>query len=515
MLGKPIQSVLVLGSGTAGLLAAITLKRKSPKLKVSVGGDPGIGVIGVGEGTTPNFPRLLFDYLGLSRGMFYKLAEPTWKLGIKFKWGPRDHFDYTFGQQLDTHWAGMQRPIGFYCDDKFQDMELASALMSADKAFPRSGPQNLPDIQPWHAFHIENKKFVGVLEQVTKASGIDIIDARIDHVTTGEHGVEELRADDGRTFTADLFIDSSGFRRELICKALGTKFQSYKSQLFCDRAVVGGWERGPDEPILPYTTAETMDAGWAWQIEHEHLVNRGYVYSSDHISDDEAYEEFKKKNPKIPDSPRVIPFESGAVETHWVKNVVAVGNSAGFVEPLEATAIMVICMEVQSLADMLANNGNIPTPTLKSVYNDALKRVWDDIREFLALHYLLNTRLDTPFWKRCQNETELGGLEDLLAFYKENGPTGFLRNRIRAVQTDFGLEGYLVMLVGNNVPYENKHHATSQEMQIFNERRSQYRQVAANGATVEETLQLIRHPGWQWNSDRVAQQQQAPQPVMA
>jgi len=113
----------------------------------------------------------------------------------------------------------------------------------------------------------------------------------------GPQGSRDLEFEDGRRLVADFYVDASGFRSELLGKALEEPYVSYDKSLFCDRAVVGGWER-TTEPILPYTTAETMDAGWSWQIEHEHHVNRGYVYSSQAISDDEAAAEFRAKNPR-------------------------------------------------------------------------------------------------------------------------------------------------------------------------------------------------------------------------
>ena len=494
-----IQNLLVLGAGSAGLLAAIALKRKIPQIKVRVVRSPELGVIGVGEGTTPNFPRFLFDYLGLSRKKFYELAEPTWKLGIRFLWGPRKQFDYAFSLQMDSHWSDLPRPNGYYCNEEFSCAGLAPALMHHDKVFARQ-PDGSPDVQPWHAFHIENKKFVDVLELLARAAGVEIIDGKVTQAEKGPKGIAAVHLEDGRRLEADFFVDASGFRSELLGRALEEPFQSYDRSLFCDRAVIGGWER-TNEPILPYTTAETMDAGWAWQIEHEHHVNRGYVYSSQAISDDEAAAEFLRKNPKASASPRVVKFRSGRYRRQWVDNVVAIGNSGGFVEPLEATALMVVCAESQTLVDLLQHCALEPTDTMRRLFNRQLDYTWNDIRDFLALHYYVNTRLDTPFWRHCREDTDVSHISELMEFYYENGPTGFARYTLPSPENNFGIEGYLVMLVANRVPYRAKHQATPAELQAWNAHRARFISQAAAGIDVKEALRCIRHPGWQWNAE--------------
>ena len=502
-----IQNILVLGAGSAGLIAAISLRRKLPQLTVRVVRSPEIGVIGVGEGTTPNFPKHLFDYLGISRKRFHELAAPTWKLGIRFLWGPRGRFDYTFDQQLDQQWSDLSMPNGYYCDDDFRGASVPSALMLQGKAFPRQ-PDGCPDIQGWHAFHIENKKFVEILEIVARENGIEFIDGKV----TGserrpEGGVAAVFLEDGRRIAADFFIDSSGFRSELLGRALEEPFTSFDRSLFCDRAVVGGWER-TTEPILPYTTAETMEAGWAWQIEHEHHVNRGYVYSSQAISDDEAAAEFLRKNPKAPASPRVVKFRSGCYRRQWVENVVALGNAGGFVEPLEATALMIVCSNTQNLVEMLTRSRLEPTSEWRALFNDMTAQSWTDIRDFLALHYKLNTALDTPFWRHCVADTDVSGIAPLLEFYAENGPTGFCRYRLPKSENDFGVEGYLVMLVGNRAPYRAKYAPAAGERAVWESHRAHFQKAAQQGLDVRETLTYIRHPGWQWNADLPASQSQ-------
>lgn len=500
-----IKKILVLGAGSAGLLAALSLRRKIPSVAVQIVRSPELGVIGVGEGTTPNFPRHLFDYLGFSRKRFYELAEPTWKLGIKFLWGPRGRFDYTFDPQLDSHWTDLPLPNGFYCDKDFSCASLPSALMFHGKVFPRQ-PNGAPDVQGWHAFHIENQKFVSVLELVARQAGVEIVDGK---VTSTERlpdgGIAAVHLEDGQRLAADFFIDCSGFRSELLGKALAEPYVSFDKSLFCDRAVVGGWDRGPDEPILPYTTAETMDAGWSWQIEHEHHVNRGYVYSSRFISDDEAAAEFLRKNPKAPKSPRVVKFRSGCYRRQWVENAVAIGNAGGFVEPLEATALMIVCSHVQTLISFLLHSTLQPTPTMRDLFNDLTSASWTDIRDFLALHYGLNTGIETPFWRHCRSETDLSNIKPLMEFYTENGPTGFGRYRLPRTDNDFGMEGYLVMLVGNRVPYRVKHTPTEAERQLWEHRRAGFIAAAKSGIDVKEALAYVRHPNWTWHGDAAAQ----------
>lgn len=494
-----IHQVLVLGAGSAGLLAAISLKRKIPQLTVRVVRSPEIGVIGVGEGTTPNFPTHLFGYLGISRSQFYAAAEPTWKLGIRFLWGARSSFDITFEAQLDWRCDNLPLPNGFYCAEEFQGASLASSLMQHGKVFPRQ-PDGCPDIQPNHGFHIENKKLVETLEFLARSLGIEFIDGKVASSERGPQGIAAVVLEDRRRLEADFFIDASGFRSELLGKALEEPFVSFDRTLFCDRAVIGGWER-TTEPIQAYTTAEAMDSGWAWQIEHEHHINRGYVYASQSISDDQAAHEFLRKNPKAPSSPRIVKFRSGCHRRLWVDNVVAIGNSGGFVEPLEATALMVVCIQCRNLVDILLQSSLAPTPKLRDVYNDITHAGWTDIRDFLGLHYKLNSVNDSPFWRHCREDTDISALDPFLEFYAENGPTAYCNYKLPRPSNAFGLEGYLVMLMGNSAPFKARHIATPAEKNTWLSRRASFDAIARSGLDVRQSLAYIRHPGWRWTAE--------------
>ncbi len=141
------------------------------------------------------------------------------------------------------------------------------------------------------------------------------------------------------------------------------------------------------------------------------------------------------------------------------------------------------------------------TDTIRDLFNDLTHRGWKDVRDFLAIHYKFNTMLDTPFWKQAQEDTDVSGVAELIKFYQENGPTGFCRYRLPNTQTDFGLEGFLVMFVGNKVPYKNRYKPTEQELKIWNDRKAGFVQEASRGIRSEEALAYVHHPGWKWNSD--------------
>ena len=495
-----VSKVVVLGGGSAGLLAAMALKRRLPDLRVVVIRSKDIGIIGVGEGSTYAFSAFLHQYLRLASEPFFLEAQPTWKLGLRFDWGDRPRFNYTFGPGLHERLEPrLPKAVGFYCDADadLDDADLYSALMTEGRAFPAL-PDGSPDLNVAAAYHVENEKFVGFLERAAVVGGVEILDDTVTGVSQGEAGITGLALASGRAEAGDLYVDCSGFGSVLLGKALAEPFESYRSSLFCDRAVVGGWARGPGEPILPYTLCQTMDAGWCWQIEHEHRINRGYVYGSGFISDEAAEREFRAANPKVGPT-RIVKFVSGRYRRVWVKNVVAIGNAAGFVEPLEATALAMIGQESRLLAETLADCDRQVRPTQVRMYNEHVGRAWDVIRRFLAVHYKFNTLRDTPFWQHCRAHTDLAGAEPIVEYYRENGPTGMWGPRVLGDGEDqFGMAGYVALLLGQRVPYRRTYEPTAAERDLMRARRERNRQAARRGFTAEQALALIRSPEWDW-----------------
>ena len=490
-----IRSILVLGGGSAGLLAALTLKRKIPALDVEVVYSSRIGVIGVGEGTTPYVPAHLHHYLALDEHEVFQAIQPVIKLGVRFTWGKRPYFDYTFtGQQHSWRWPDLPRNNGFYGFEDPSSMDLSSALMDATRALPRRA-DGLPDLPPPgnnFAWHIENKLFVGWLEKACRREGVRFTDAELAGVETGGEGIASIRLSDGSERRADFYVDSSGFASELIGKALGEPFEDYSGSLFCNRAVAGGWDRG-NEAVLPYTVSDSMDSGWCWRIDHPERIHRGYVFSSDHATDDEAIEAYRKVAPQAAD-PRIVRFRSGRYRRSWIGNVAGVGNAAGFVEPLEATALMVICIQCRWITDGLIDSECRPNESMKELYNTMNGSIWSQIRDFLAMHYRFNDKLDTPFWRRCREEIPLQGVTDLVRFYQENGPSAINSGNLPP-GNPFGLEGYLAILAGLKIPHDHPHQPEAVETERWEAHRHRHRKIAANGMGMREILQRLSDPG--------------------
>jgi tryptophan halogenase len=493
-----IKRVVILGGGSAGFIAALALKSKLPHLEVQVIRSKDIGIIGVGEGSTPALTRFLHEYLGMNLKKFFAITQPTWKLGLRFLWGTRPYFNFSFNAgQMAGAAKELQRIRACYCLNEMEYEEPLSALMSQDRVFERA-QNGGPVLHSSIAYHVENEKFVRFLEEYAVALGVTVLDDTVKEVEQNESGVTALRLESGRRETADLYVDASGFVSVLLGKALGESFVSYDKTLFCDRAVVGGWDRKDPEDLVikPYTTCETMNCGWCWQIEHENRINRGYVFSSGFISDDEAEKEFRMKNPKVGPT-RIVRFVSGRYRNVWVKNVAAIGNAGGFVEPLEATALGAMASTCMILTNTLKELNCEVTPSVQRQFNRQQTTIWDDIRDFLAVHYKFNKRFDTPFWRYCWEATEMAGAAELVEVYRENGPSSWL-SQMFSKDNPFGANGYFALLVGQNVENRQRYQPSADELRIWNAERQRNKSMAMRGLTVRETLEKVRSPKWEW-----------------
>ena len=264
------KKIVVLGGGTAGLLAACAIARELPQVELAIVRSRKMGVIGVGEGTIPSVPSFLHQFLKIDVQRFNQLVQPSIKLGIKFHWGKRPFFYYPFSPQFTRQNQLLNHPNGYFVDESTQYADICSALMHHDRV-ALSDANGRPIFQSNYAYHLENQKFVEFLEKLTDQLGLVKLDAVVRDVEVDAVGVKALILEDGRSIEGDLFVDCSGFRSRLLGDALAEPFVPFDNALFCDRAVVGGWNRSDADVYHPYTTSETMNAGWLGKLNTMNL----------------------------------------------------------------------------------------------------------------------------------------------------------------------------------------------------------------------------------------------------
>jgi tryptophan halogenase len=442
-----VRTVGVIGGGSAGLLAALALARDARNLKVTLIESPKIPAIGVGESTTPALARFLHHRLRIDPATLFRAVRPTLKLGIDFHWGTgATSFPFPFeGEDVLDAWAYDGAP---------QRQSNGSAWMAAGKGpVVREEGEVISRLASTnHAYHLDNRALLAALRQWA-AGRVQFASASIAEVERRADGsIERLRADDGRAFAYDLYVDCSGFRSLLLGGALEVPFLSYESSLCTDRAIHGVVRTGATGP--PCTEARTMAAGWRWTIPLRGEDHLGYVYASSFLGDDDAERELRASAPGIEDL-AVVRFRSGRHRDFLAHNVVALGNAYGFVEPLESTALHMLAFQIEALLDGWPfGPGREPA---RRLLNEEIGRAWDGVRSFLAIHYRFNGRLETPLWRWARAECDLLGNEAILEHFADCAPLSMRADRQlleRALfhAPGFGPFAYDCLLLGQGVP---------------------------------------------------------------
>jgi tryptophan halogenase len=502
---KPIQRLVVVGGGSAGFIAALSFRILLPQIEVVVVHSPRIPVIGVGESTTQAFVDYFHKILRIDRGEFFREVRPSWKLGLHMEWGdPTDtHFNYPFEHFLNKTAPNLEKVQAFYCLDGMTDSSHYGAMMDRGLA-PCRIENGRAAVDPRATYHIPNREFLAYMQRKVQQLGAEVLDGDVVEVTRHDSGdVKSLKLKDGREIEGDLFIDSSGFKSILLKETMGAKFLSYGDALLCDAAVVGSWQRPEDDAdVRPYTTVETMDHGWCWQIDFLEHVNRGYVFSSAYCSPEEATEEMQRKNPALGDDLHLIRFPSGRYDRYWIGNVAGVGNASAFVEPLEATALHLVISQCWNLIGAIRDGGRRPSEALKAIENRRFTETWDDVRDFLAIHYRHNRRLDTPFWQHCREKTPLGGAEELVATYAETGPALSL-GVLMAPASIFGYIGYINLLVGQRVPTRARTGLNEDESRHWQAHCQRIREAVQPALPVKDALLRIYKESRFWPKDGI------------
>jgi len=406
---KTALNIVILGGGTAGWMTANLMVEKWSKHNVSITliESPTIGVIGVGEGSTPQL-KTFFDKIGITEKQWMPECNATYKNGILFKdWSTRTGFEsyfHPFTSLIDAHTAPafvyntQYRRKGFDVDchpDRF----FLSAQLAKQQKSP-VGDFNFPfDIG--YGYHFDAVLLGKYLAKVAKGKGIKHISAQVNSVNTKENGdIESLALDNHDVIEADFFVDCSGFNSLLLQKTLNVPFISFKDNLFNDSAVTISVPNEAAQKINSQTISTAMKYGWAWDIPLTNRTGNGYVYSSEHCTAEQAELELREKLSLVGADveARHLKMKIGRVEKHWHKNCVAIGLSQGFIEPLEATALHFVQESIEGFIDSFSQ-GNFSDQFQKQ-FNEKMNNRFDGIRDYIVAHYRLSSREDTEYWRK-------------------------------------------------------------------------------------------------------------------
>nr|WP_166178946.1 tryptophan halogenase family protein [Altererythrobacter segetis] len=420
--------VVVLGGGTAGWMSACALaKLLGPLVTVTLVESEDIGIVGVGEATLPHI-RGFVERLGIDEAAFMQATHATYKLGIDFQDFGRIGESYvhpfgTFGEEVagvpfHHYWLELQRlglaePIGHY--------SLAVTAALAGKFRPPTTDGTLNSTYGY-AYQFDATLFGPFLREHGKTLGVDRIEGKVVEVRQDpESGdVTALELESGQEIAGDLFVDCSGFRSLLLGTTLGEEWEDWSGWLPCDRAAALPCSHVSEE-ITPFTAAIAMPAGWRWRIPLQHRMGNGYVFASQFLSEDEACAAIVGAVDGKPlADPRVLRFRAGRRKASWQKNVIAVGLSSGFLEPLESTSIYLSQMAITYLIELFPIGGPID-PRDRDEFNRLVDMEYDRVRDFLILHFHATTRDDSEFWNHVRTMAVPDTLAEKMALWREAG----------------------------------------------------------------------------------------------
>lgn len=451
----PIKRVVIAGGGTAGWLAASLMKKVLGKaVDITLVESESIGTVGVGEATIPPI-RLVNQVLGIDEAQFIHDTKATVKLAIRFEnWKKKGQSYYhTFGAPGKSmafchfhHYWVKARQQGLSHDLWEYDLNYHAAEAGR---FAQINAKD-PVVELPFAYHFDASLYAQYLRKLSESMGVTRKEGKISRVErfTDSGFIKALHLESAEIIEGDLFVDCTGFKGLLIEDALGAGYDDWSHLLPCDSALAVPSER--HEKTAPYTRSIAHDAGWQWRIPLQHRNGNGHVYSSRYITDEQACDTLMSNLDTKPlGDPKLIKFTTGRRRKQWYKNVVAVGLSSGFLEPLESTSIHLIQSAIVRLIQLFPHNGF--TSSLEAEYNKQSELEFEQIRDFLVLHYSVNERTDSEFFNDMRNITLPNSLAHKIELFKQSG------NLLRE-QNDLFLESsWLQVLYGQGIVPNDYH----------------------------------------------------------
>jgi len=419
--------IVIAGGGTAGWVAAATFARfLGNRASITLIESDEIGTVGVGEATIPQIHNLVIG-LGLDQAEFVSRTNATFKLGIEFAgWlGDGHRYIHSFGQTgrgvglipFRQLWL-RGRALGVAGDFGDYSFNIAAARLGR-MAKESAGPGAIPNLA--YAYHFDASRFAQMLRDYAEERGVARIEGRIVDVErdTESGDITAVTLDGDKRVGGSFFIDCTGFRSLLLGQALGVPYVDWSRWLPCDSALAVACESS--EAFRPYTQALARPCGWQWRIPLQNRTGNGHVYCSSLMAQDEAAAILLANLDGAPvGDPRPIRFTSGRRERFWSHNCIALGLAAGFMEPLESTAIHLVQSALARLLGLLPGDGTRMTAA-RDTFNRHSELEWARIRDFIALHYFANAREGEPFWDQCRHAQIPDTLAEKIALFREAG----------------------------------------------------------------------------------------------
>lgn len=450
-----VKKVVILGGGTAGWISAALMKKLlGHAVDIELVESEDIGTVGVGEATIPPI-QLLNTVLGINEAEFLRETKATMKLAIKFEnWKQQGHSYYhSFGiagkSMAFCQFHHLLKKVGKLENDQDLWQYDLNYLCAEAGKFAKINTKD-PIIDMPYAYHFDAGLYAKFLRKYSEKLGVVRTEGLVESVDQcNESGfIKTLHLKDGQQVEGDLFIDCSGFRGLLIQEKLRTGYEDWSHWLQCNRAIAIPSERF--EATLPYTRSIAHSAGWQWRIPLQHRNGNGLVYSSTHYTDEQATDILMSNLDTKPlADPKLIRFQTGRRYKQWNKNVIAVGLSSGFLEPLESTSIHLIQSAVVRLIHLFPNQG--VTQELANEYNKQSKTEFEQIRDFLILHYKVTERDDSAFWREMKAMDIPDSLHQKIELFKQDG-------RLFREQNDLFLESsWLQVMLGQGLVPQDYH----------------------------------------------------------
>ena len=419
--GQRVKKVVIAGGGTAGWCAAAGLSRLiGPLLDITLVESADIGIIGVGEATIPTI-RTFHALTSVDEQAFMKATNATFKLGIEFENWARDgdRYFHSFGSIGKTPW--MAHFYHLWLEARDQGFGGSLDDYSLELKAARAGKFQLhKNLTINYAYHFDAVLYGKYLRKLSEATGVKRIEGEITGVQQqAETGfITSLTLASGEVVEGDLFIDCTGFRGLLIEQTLKAGWEDWGHWLPTDRALAV--QTRADGPITPYTKAIAHGEGWRWRIPLQNRVGNGLIYSSAYLSDDEAEARLRGllDEPMV-NAPRLVKYRTGRRKKFWDKNCIAMGLSSSFVEPLESTSIHLFQRGVLHLVQNFPFFGI--NDALAERYNDLSLKELEYARDFVILHYKLNERTDSTFWKDRAAMSVPDNLQERIDLFRESG----------------------------------------------------------------------------------------------